>query len=208
MKLFLSSDSVLPETKEAFLNLVGIPREEIKIAFIENAADNYPPDKRVWLEESKANLEECAAEVQKVDLRDYSDANKLKNILRNYNVIWLGGGNVYYLRWLAKKSGLDQILYDLIQGGIVYGGESAGAIIASPTIDTFQKADDPDEAPEVILDGFHLTVIVPIPHCDYPKYMAVMEEAAQQIEQLGLKAVRIKENQAIVINGGDVKIVG
>lgn len=208
MKLFLSSDSVLPETREAFLSLAGMPKEDIKIALIENASDNYPPENRAWVDESRANLEECAAEVQQVDLRDYSDADKLKETLRNYNVIWFGGGNVYYLRWLAKKSGLDQIIYDLVNEGMVYGGESAGAIIASPTIDTFQKADDPDETPEILLEGFYLTDIVPIPHCDYPKYATVMEEAAQQIEQLGLKAVRINENQAIVINDDEVKIVG
>lgn len=208
MRLFLSSDSVLPGTREAFLDLVGMSKEDIKIALIENAADNYPPDNRAWVEESRANLEKCAAEVQKVDLRDYSDADKLKETLRNYNVIWLGGGNTYYLRWLAKKSGLDRIVYDLVNDGMVYGGESAGAIIAGPTLDAFQKADNPNEAPEILLDGFNLTDIVAVPHSDYPKYALIMKEAAQQVERLGLKAVRINETQAIVINDSEIKIAG
>lgn len=208
MKLFLSSDSVLAGTKQAFVGLVGLPKSKIKIAVIENAADNYSSDNRIWVEESRHNLELCADKVKQIDLRDFSDSSQLKKTLEKFNVIWIGGGNTYYLRWLAKKSGFDQIINDLVESGIVYGGESAGAIIAGPTLDGFQKADDPQEADEVILEGFHLTETVVVPHCDHPKYADLMREATRHAERLGFKSVQINEDQAVIVNGSYEKIVG
>lgn len=208
MKLFLSSDSVLAGTKQAFMGLVGLPKGEIKIAVIENAADNYSPDNRTWVKESRHNLEACADEVQQIDLRNFSDSSQLKKSLEEYNVIWIGGGNVYYLRWLAKRSGLDQIIHDLIQKGIVYGGESAGAVIAGPTLDGFQEADDPQEADEIMLEGFRLIETVVVPHCDHPKYADLMRGAARHAEQLGFNSVQINENQAAIVDGSNMKIVG
>lgn len=190
------------------MNLIGKPKEEIRIALIENAADNYSPDNRGWVYESRENLENCAGVVERIDLRGFSDGSELRGVLRGYDVVWIGGGNTYYLRWLAQKSGLDQIIYELVQGGMVYGGESAGAIIAGTTIDKFQEADDPGDAPELILSGFKLTAITVVPHCDYPKYAVLMKKAAQAIEQLGIKTICINESQAVVIDGQNIEIVG
>ena len=79
-------------------------------------------------------------------LRTYLDQGDLENECRpQFDVVWPGGDNVYYLRWLSRESGFNEIIKRLVARGIIYGGDnSAGAIIVGPTVDYFQSADEPE----------------------------------------------------------------
>lgn len=48
--------------------------------------------------------------------------------LRNQDVIWVGGGSVANLLALWRVHGLDEILYDCWQAGVVLSGVSAGSL--------------------------------------------------------------------------------
>lgn len=56
--------------------------------------------------------------------------------LNQYQAVYLGGGNTYYLRHLLAQSQLDRALVNYYhQGGIIYGG-SAGAIVLGNSLQT------------------------------------------------------------------------
>ena len=208
MKLFLSSVSIAEANRPAFLELVNKDARDISVALIENGADTYPGDHRAWVERARGMIQGTVGEVVRFDLRDYSNASVIKNALSKFDVVWVGGGNVFYLRWLARQSGFDVAIKDLIAGGIVYGGESAGAIIAGPTIDNFQPADVPEAAPEIILDGFGLTDIVPIPHYGNKKYGHIMRAIEDKFKLSEHRTVPIADEQAIVINNDNMSVIG
>jgi len=68
-----------------------------------------------------------------VDLRNWRNKREaLREKLASKDVIWLGGGNTYYLRWILKETGADDIIINLVQQGKVYAGWSAGAMVAGP----------------------------------------------------------------------------
>ena len=55
---------------------------------------------------------------------------------KNYDAIYIGGGNTYFLLNMLKKCDLDEKLVDYYNnGGIIYGG-SAGALILGKSIET------------------------------------------------------------------------
>jgi dipeptidase E len=74
----------------------------------------------------------------------------MKDALSMLDIIWLCGGNTPYFRYISRETGFDTIIAGFIQPGIIYGGESAGAIIATPTIKYVDIVDDPSEAPVYI----------------------------------------------------------
>lgn len=135
------------------------------------------------------------------DLRNYYDTDTLVSDLSDFDVVWVGGGNLFYLRWLCRESGFDNAIAILAKKGVVYGGDSAGAVIAGPTIDGFQPADEPEDAPELVLSGFNLTGTTVIPHYDHPKYAPLMAGIEKDLKARSVKTVRLNDDQALIING-------
>jgi dipeptidase E len=207
MKLFLSSVSVTGPQGQALAHLVGKPAREIKFALIENAAEPYPDYPSPWLLASRADILAQPFQTDILDLKTYQTPADLKAKLITYDVIWLSGGNTYYLRWLLRETGADRVITELVNEGKVYGGGSAGAIMAGPTLKFFEVADDPKMAPEVLLDGLHFTDSVIVPHFDMAKYRDIMQGIVTNLKQAGYKPVPLTNSQAMVINGFDETII-
>jgi dipeptidase E len=201
MKLFLSSIAISPQHLEPFTHLVGKAPRDTTLGLIENAADVEPAEP-AWVTNTRESLKAHGFQVTPVDLRHYVDKpGDLTAALGKFDVIWLGGGNTYYLRYLLSKTGADLIIKDLVGKGTVYGGGSAGAVVAGPTLNHFQTADDPADAPELILGGLELTQIVIVPHTDDPKAGRTMAEINQNLLEAGYDTAPLTDQQALVIDG-------
>ncbi len=179
-----------------------------KIALIENAAYGEPGEK-LWLYENRAAIQAHGFDVELVDLEDYKNmTSRLEEKLLEKDVVWLGGGNTYYLRWVLKETGADEIIKKLVSGDrFVFGGGSAGAVVAGPTIEFFETADDPKSAPELILSGLSLTDIVVVPHYGNEQYGHVMKDIENKLNAAGYKSQAVTDEQALVINGPVQKII-
>lgn len=201
--------AISAEQEPAFTALVGKKPEDIKFAFIENAADVYDDDSVDWVDENRAAVRACGYQVEIIDLRDYRGSQEaLKAKLSEKDAIWLNGGNTFYLRWVLKDVGADKVITELVKAGKVYGGGSAGAIVAGPTLKYFEDADDPNDSPEVILDGLHLTEIVVVPHVGNEKYGEAMAKIEPLLQKDGCKTIGITDDQAVVFENGKHRIVG
>lgn len=210
VKLFLSSMAISSLHAKAFMNLVGKSRpEEIKIALIENAADIYPDEQKAWMYDNRDAIAAHGFQVDVVDLEAYRQGREtgLAKRLANSDVIWLGGGNTYYLRWILRETRTDAIITDLVQHGTVYDGGSAGAIVAGPTLKYFETADDPHEAPEHLVDGLGLTDTVVVPHWSNGKFGEVMEDIQTSLEQDNFKTCCITDDQALIIDGNSQRVI-
>ena len=207
MKLFLTSVSIAKKNQVAFWKLVGKQKDKISVALIENGSDTYPENNREWVKKAESMIRDSAARITKFDLRTYENPLLLKQDLTGYDVIWVGGGNVFYLRWLAKKSGFDKVIVELCKEGVIYGGDSAGAILAGPTIDHFQPADTPENAPLIVLEGLNLTQIVVVPHYDHTKYAPIMIGIENALRRDGYGTVHLNDDEAISISGAKVQKV-
>jgi dipeptidase E len=202
MKLYLSS--VLISNGQAFRSLFTTAKP--KIAVIANAWDVYPQVKaEPFLTKIHSILVDLGFEVTDIDLRKTQDKALLTQ-LSSLDGIWVTGGNAFYMNYLMHQSGFAGHIADLVQKGLVYGGESAGAVLTGPTLRGAQLMDNVADAPEVIWDGFKLVDFGIIPHWDNPKYSDRLN--AMRDEMSKYTTVRpLNDNQAIKVADESVELV-
>lgn len=208
MKLFLYSSYVISDEHNAALaGLVGKEPKDIKLAAITNSLDVYD-DSDDWLVETLDSLRSQGAQVEVVDLRAWRDNRVgLREKLASKDVIWLCGGHTYYLRWILKDTGADEMIRELVEQGTVYAGWSAGAGMAGPTLQFFDFFDDPNDAPEAIYDGLGLTNIVVVPHTDLPDFAEGMKLINQQLQEAGYRTVPLTDAMALIIDGDEQQVI-
>lgn len=206
MKLYLSSLGI--PNPQAYLSLFA-EKQSPKVALVTNAWGAYPAEKaKPYINGIKAQFKTMGITLEPLDLLEYTDKqDKLETRLSSFDGMWVTGGNVYYLNWAIHQSGLHKSIHKLCSNGFVYGGESAGAIVAGPTLDHFQTLDDPNEAPEVILEGMKLTDVVIVPHKDSPKYGEKLEQVRLQLEKDGYKTQALTDAQVLVVDKDKESIV-
>jgi dipeptidase E len=208
MKLFLYSSYLLStEHRDALHRLVGKAPKDITFAAIENATD-VEQDARDWISDSRNSIAIQDAQVEVIDLRQWRDNRTgLRAKLVSKDVIWVCGGNGFYLRWILKETGADEIIRDLVHNGTVYAGWSAGAIIAGPTLRYFDSIEDLTVTPEVFFDALNLTNIVVVPHIDVEEFAEGMKQINQQLRQAGFRTVPLMEAQALVAQENEQQVI-
>jgi dipeptidase E len=207
MKLFLSSVAVTQDLLPHFVKLVGKEPTDIRFCLIENGADVYPDEKRGFVERESSALEAVGLKLERVDLRHYFQKEDLRDAFKDFDVIWFGGGNTYYLRWALRESGFEAIAHDLANEGIVLAGGSAGALVLGPTLKGFEIADEPDKAPELIEEGLGLTDFVPVPHWKNEKFGEVIAKVKEKIDAGSIKSMTMTDEQAIMVDDAQVSLV-
>jgi dipeptidase E len=142
MKLLLTSNGLSNESiANALEQLVGKPRKETKIAFIPTAAfaaDYAEQQTKDWLANDLYRINEFAGFIDVISLADLTPEDMLKR-LEYADVIFIGGGNTFYLSYSLEKTGLFDKLPELLKTR-VYAGISAGSMIATKSIRTASQA--------------------------------------------------------------------
>jgi dipeptidase E len=205
MKLYLSSIEI--PTPDDLAQLVGKSLSDISVAIIPNAQDYYSERARAYKNKVFAEtLEKLGLKAETVDLRDYDDADKLKSKLTDFDLIWARGGNTFCLRYEMRRSGFDAIIKDLLENGVVYGGDSAGAFVAGLAINGIESADIPDFSEEVINEGLSLIPFIVLPLVDNPEFA----DAAEEVQKVhgSLEIIELKDNQAVIFDEGHRVVEG
>lgn len=211
MKLFLSSEGFGNHPKI----LVGLMGANKKVAFIDNAKDAIPASERAeHVREKKIEFENLGLGFTEIDLRDYfSKRDELLNMLSNFGLIWLSGGNTFILRRALAYSGADKSISKLLQAGkIVYGGSSAGAIIPTPSLHGAEFGDEPHLIPEgykeeVIWDGLNLVPFHIIPHYKSDWFGAEALKMESYMQSNGFPYKTLMDGQVMVINSGKKELL-
>jgi len=202
MKLYLSSIQI--PTPDDLAALLGRPLSQTRLALIPNAKDYFIPRARDFtVSDRVTSLRQLGLQVDVVDLRDYDDGAQLKAKLTGYDLVWAMGGNTFMLRYEMRRSGFDTIIKDLLDRGIVYGGDSAGALVAGTSIAGVEAADEPAFAAEVITDGMHLVPFVIMPHVDNPEFAEVLPVVRGRHDNM----IELKDSQAVIFDGDQQRIV-
>ena len=206
-KLFLYSMSFNKHQAESLTKLVGKKAKDISFAVIENAAD-VEPGSETWLDGFREMLLANGYHIEQLDLRKWTNNHDgLYEKLASKDVIWIGGGNTYYLRWILKETGADGIIQTLVGKGQVYAGWSAGALIAGPTIAFIDEMEPRKVAPEIILNGLNLFDTVVIPHIDNREFAVAAVKTKDQYQLAGYNTVTLADNQVLVVNGNKQQVI-
>lgn len=144
-----------------------------------------------------------------VDVLEVSSASydSIVNSLTKNDIIFVGGGNTFFLLQELRRSGADQILIREVEKGKLYIGESAGSIISCPDIGYCAEMDSPEKAPDLIdYAGLNLVDFYIVPHIGNAEMGEAAEKAVEKYSfELELKA--ITDEQVILVEEGRVEIL-
>ena len=193
-RLFLTSSEILPNQHEYLYQLAGKPLNELKCGLIENAADPYDDryEEDSFVNVSRRALDATSMNISTIDLRTYDGD------FSDFDVLWVGGGNTFYLRWLIEEKNFEEKIANFVKSGKVYVGSSAGAIITGPTIEDADTIDDPSEAPKRIDEGLNLTKYVVLPHVNHPACAEEIAESAKRIMAKNLDLIELEDGMIFI----------
>lgn len=206
MKLFLTSYRV--PAPEALFKLIGKEPAEVSIAIIPNAGDYYAERPRQIKFQDKVDYfkELGVLNVKVVDLQKYDSESELKKEFDGVDLIWASGGNTFMLRQQMKRSGFDDVIHGLLDSGVVYGGESAGALVAGNSLKGVEHADDPRFIEEEIVDGLSLINNYVLPHVGSPMFGDSIDKALADHKDDDT-LIQLTDEQALLVTGDEVTVI-
>ncbi|MEH6797213.1 MAG: Type 1 glutamine amidotransferase-like domain-containing protein [Rhodococcus sp. (in: high G+C Gram-positive bacteria)] len=213
MKLFLSSYRFGGHA-DAFVELTGPPSD---LAVIANAADAWPAAARESsLRSEFGPLRALGYRPAELDLRHYVNRPAaFERALDGFGAVWVRGGNTFVLRAQLARSGADEILSERIRDdSLVYGGYSAGACVAAPSLAGVEDADDPDEVRpatgvDPVWSGLDLVTFSMVPHLN-----SILDEndsgsaTLQRLHSAGIACHGLTDDQAIVVDESGTRFLG
>lgn len=190
------------DVKEEILKILPKPPSQIKIAHITTASK--AEENLSYLGKEKQIMGELGFDVEDIDIEG-KDENWLRIFLKDTDVIYVQGGNTFYLLKHVRASGFDRVVKEFIDSGIIYVGVSAGSYIACPTIEMATwKHQYRNTVGLIDLTALNLVPFLLSVHYK-PEHKDVLKEVISKTEY----PVRIlTDDQALLIQDEKVKLVG
>lgn len=219
MKLLLTSSGLSKrDIGVALQGMFDKPPSEVRVGFIPTAA-NVEPYSKDWVISQFGQLQRYG--FYQIDIVDIAaDGVDWRTRLNVCDMLWLSGGNTFYLLDQVRKTGFDKWLkknlyYTTTQNeeeskkgltfsskGKVYVGGSASTILVTPSI---KIADGVDENTVGLEDltGLGLVDFEVNVHCD----AAGLEATGEYAKQAGRRVYALDDLSAIKVVDGDVEVI-
>ena len=214
MRLFLASEE-LGNHADEFRRLVG---EGGKVLMVTNARDYYDPGRRIEKVEQKlAIFRENGFAAIELDLRPYfGKPEELKAYIDEFqpDAIYSIGGNCFLLNTAMHLSGLDQIIREgVADDRFVYGGYSAGSMVASKSLKYFgHDYLTADAVPliygvDAVIESLGLIDEYVTAHADVPQHAETTKMYIEKITAGGDTPITLNQSAVYVIDGENKQIL-
>src|SRR3989344_4720559 len=197
--LLLSSGRFLMNNPKVFKK----PFKDMKMAYVITASKGV--ENTDYLERARNFFKEHNYNYQELDL-DGKEKRELEEILKKFEIVFVEGGNSFYLLKSIRESGFDEVVKRLLPQGLIYMGASAGSYVACPTIEmaTWKHQDKYYHYEIKDFTGMNLVPFLITVHY-VPEYRSILKEKILQSKYL----VRIlTDEQAILIKDGKTTFLG
>ena len=178
--------------------------ESKKILFIPTATNVDEYKKYIHL--TQKVFEDFGYEVENFDISVFSEET-VKEKISETKIVFVSGGNTFYLLQELKKKNLISYLREKIENGLLYIGESAGSVITAPNIGYADIVDDKALATELNdYTGLNLVDFYVVPHFEEEPFV----ESSRKVvglykDKLDLKVINNKE--VVLVENDDFRIV-
>ncbi len=199
-RLFLTS--YLAGTKNLVREfLKDIPEKEI--TFIPTASNTE--DYKEYVDEAKQVFLELGFSLNIVDI-SIKEKDELDKILENTKILYVSGGNIFYLLQELKHGKILDTIKDRISDGMIYMGESAGAMITSKNIEYSQIMDNKEIATD--LDDYEALDITDFYILPHNNEFPFAESTKETIRVYGnkLNLLPLSNSEAVLVDGKDFVI--
>ena len=159
-----------------------------------------------YVDEAKEAFENLGLNIEVLDVSG-APKDLIERTLQSCNLIYVSGGNTFYLLQELEKSGAKTIILEQVKGGKPYIGESAGSIIMAPNISYAKDMDVAEKAAPQLksFEGLGLVDFYPLPHYKSFPFEEVTEKMLVKYAKLGLKP--ITNQQALFVNGNQTTLI-
>lgn len=198
MKLILAS-SLTQGVLDKTLHHLPKGLSASKIICIPTAANVYLPENRDWQTEEMDVLRHNGAVLEVFDIAG-KNAQQVTLKLEQADIVYVTGGNSFYLLEQMQRSGLAGPLKALLKRGGAYIGTSAGAVVACDDIGYIAPMDDASMAKLTSTKALGLVPYLIVPHTRHPRF----DPQARQIfakPPVGQHLIGLTDNQAILVSG-------
>ncbi len=202
-KLFLTS--VFAKTAKDFTRFYGSTKG--KSAVLIPTAAKAEGGNSIYIRKQRRVLEKLGLNICLLDI-SAAGSNEISAKLQNSDIIYIGGGNTFYLLQELKRSGADKLIKKQVLLGKAYIGESAGAVVAAPCIDYIEDMDKRDAAPNLKnCSALGLVDFYTLPHMNSFPFIRASRMIAEKHSN-DLKLLPITNRQAVCVCGNEIEILG
>ena len=175
---------------------------DCKIAYISTASKQVQND--TYAINHKKKMDELNFAYTEIDIAGMKE-DDLREKLNGYDIVYVEGGNTFYLLRAVLDSGFDKIIKELLSQGVVYIGSSAGSYIACPSIvmSTFSERGY-DRCGLTDYKAMNLVSFVMKAH--YTSDM--MERLKKDFSDTGFPLRILTDNQALLVQDAKVQLLG
>lgn len=147
--------SVFANFKEEVLKILPAPPNMLKVAFIMTAKKPRLKEDPDYVFEDKIWMEKMGFDVEMIDIEG-KEYQEIRNELIGKDIIFVKGGNTYYLMKAMHECNFVQVIRELLDAGLIYIGESAGSIVCGPDIQPAGWVNDENNVNLKDLNGLFL----------------------------------------------------
>lgn len=208
MKLLLTSAGITNKSlSKALFDLVGKKPEETTLVFIPTASN--VEKERGWVDEDLELLRKLSfKQIETADISTMSK-DKWRPIFENSDVLYFEGGNTYYLMEWINKSGLSDMLPELLKTK-VWVGVSAGSMVTNPNLDLImsQELYGEDLDKEADMPALNLVNFYFIPHLN-SKYFdkLTIENIEKSAKRFTDKIYTVDDEGAVQFVDGNIEVI-
>lgn len=211
MKLLLTSAGLSNKSiSDTLQEMVGKPFKELNLVFIPTAANVEKGDKG-WLIDDLSNCKKLG--FASVDIVDIAAVPKetWQPRLNEADILIFGGGNDFYLMDCLKKSGLAEILPQMLETRI-YVGISAGSMVTAkklPSRELQALYYEEDVGVEIKDDnGLGLVDFQILPHSNSPDFPDLNAEKLETLTRdVSNSIYALDDNSAIKFVDNEITVV-
>ena len=202
-KLFLSSS--FADVTDGFRHFLSNVGPVTNVAFIPTASTVEKIT--FYVKSGRKALEHLGLTIVDLDISQVSETT-MRDTLEKADLVYVTGGNTFFLLQELKRTKADQLLSYLIAQGKPYVGESAGAMILAPSIDYVKAMDSVKKAPLLAShEALGVVDFYPVPHVGEFPFKKAGEKIKQEY-QSSRTLYPINNHQAIVVLGARIEVVG
>jgi dipeptidase E len=179
-----------------------------RLVFITTASELKPKKDLEWQDDDRNALIKAGFDVFDYTITDKKEG-EIRKDLKDVDVIYVSGGNVFYLLEKVKASHFDKIVKDFIAKGKIYIGTSAGSIVAGPDIFPAYYLDRAKDAKNLKdYKGMGLVDFTVLPHWGSEHFRErYLEQRLEHVYKEGYKLILLNDNQYVAVDGDKYRII-
>src|SRR3989338_8234749 len=182
-------------------NILPKPLSKSRILYITTASKKVNDDS--YVEKTRQKIGELSFSYTEIDIAGKTE-EELKKALSVSDILYVEGGNTFYLLKAIRDTGFEKIVKKAIENGLVYWGISAGSYIACPSIIMATWSDRFDRCGVTDWTAMNLVPFFIKAHYT-PDMLGTLKEKSNDL-QLPLRV--LNDDQVVMMKDGEVQLTG